>query len=98
MFESLRNQMRRRQLASWAVAAVLAVAISAGCSGGDEKKYDISPIFPLTADKCAQYNGEESGEGVGSTCMVSKKDCERAVEDWRKAMSRVDDAMQFTCD
>ncbi len=84
-----------------AVIFVVAAAITGlGCSSADAKEYDISPIFPLSADKCAKYNGEESGEGLGATCMVTKADCERAVADWEAAMREggVNDAMQFSCD
>jgi hypothetical protein len=71
-----------------------------GCSGSSGKKYDISPIFPLSSDKCSTYNGKASGEGFGATCMVSKSDCERAAADWRRAMREggVNDAILFTCD
>lgn len=74
--------------------------VGSGCSSSDGKRYDISPIFPLSADKCKKYNGDETGEGFNSTCMVEKSDCERAAEDWRQAMSRGSgsDAIQFSCD
>ena len=91
----------RRQWATKAAAFLTAAVMAAGMSGcsEDEKAYDISPIFPLSADKCEKYNGEESGEGFGSSCLVTKSDCERAAEDWRVAMreSGVNDAMQFSC-
>jgi hypothetical protein len=81
-----------------ALAAVVAITASAGCSGsGGGDRYDISPIFPLTADKCQTYHGEQSGEGFGSSCMVTKSECERAVSDWRQAMRNVNDAIQFSC-
>lgn len=82
------------------LAAASLILSVAGCSSADEKGYDISPIFPLSADKCAEYNGDESGEGFGTTCMVTKADCERAAADWRAAMAEggVTDAIQFSCD
>jgi hypothetical protein len=81
------------------VAAAMALALS-GCSSGDDKAYDISPIFPLTENKCAQYNGDESGAGLAKTCMVTKSECERAAEDWHQSMrdGGVNDAIQFSCD
>jgi hypothetical protein len=84
------------QVALGAVAA--AVALSA-CGQG-EKSYDISSIFPLTAGKCARYNGDEEGSGITATCMVSKDDCEQAAADWRESMqsSGVNDAIEFSCD
>lgn len=80
--------------------AVLLLATSAcsdASSGG--RDYDISPVFPLSAGKCARYNGVEEGEGLTSRCMVTKTDCERAASDWRDAMqsSGVRDAINFTC-
>lgn len=88
-----------RRITIWLAATSLAIAI-AGCGGSGGKVYDISPIFPLSADTCERYNGEESGEGFGATCMVTKDDCERAVSDWNQTMSDrgVQDAMRFSCD
>ncbi|HEX5990574.1 MAG TPA: hypothetical protein VFY75_10225 [Solirubrobacterales bacterium] len=79
------------------VTASAAVALAACGDGG--KTYDISPIFPLSADKCAEYNGEEEGSGFTATCMVTKDECERAAADWREAMqsSGVNDAIEFRC-
>lgn len=90
-----RTMMR---IAALLVAGIMAIAVS-GCSSSGGKDYDISPIFPLSSNKCEKYNGDQSGEGVGSTCMVTKADCERAAADWRKAMreSGVTDAIQFSC-
>lgn len=88
------------RLAGVLLAVVVTVMVS-GCSGVDGKRYDISPIFPLSADKCERYNGDESGEGpLNSTCMVTKADCERAAKDWNDSMreSGVNDAVQFSCD
>lgn len=80
------------------VASSLVVGVTA-CGGGG-KTYDISPIFPLSSDKCAKYNGEQEGSGPTETCMVSKDDCERASADWNEAMESgaVYDAIEFSCD
>ncbi|MBL7487283.1 hypothetical protein I6A60_00110 [Frankia sp. AgB1.9] len=83
-------------------AMVLSLAVSAcsGVSGGSGKNYDISPIFPLSAGKCAKYHGDEKGSGFTATCMVTKDECEKAAADWRQAMQHgyVTDAIQFRCD
>jgi hypothetical protein len=76
---------------------VVTMLAAAGCMSGDGKDYDISPIFPLTADKCAKYNGTTDGEGIMAHCWVTKQDCERAASDWRTAMQNIPDAIQFTC-
>lgn len=81
-----------------AIVAAIAMLVVSGCSGSDEKSFDISPIFPLSEGKCEKYNGEEAGEGFGATCMVTKADCERAVEDWRAAMTNVQGAIEFSCE
>ena len=82
-----------------AVLVALTLTAATGCSSQDEKGYDISPIFPLSADKCARYNGEESGEGFGATCMVTKADCERAAADWAQSMRESGvSSIQFSCD
>lgn len=85
-----------RALGALAAAAVV-LAIS-GCS--EAKRYDIAPVFPLSADKCAKYHGDQKGEGPMASCLVTKAECERAVADWRQAMQDgyVDDAIQFICD
>ena len=77
-------------------AATMTLALS-GCS--DAKTYDIGPIFPLTADKCAKYHGDEKGQGITASCMVTKAECDSAVADWNRAMQEgsVNDAMKFTC-
>jgi hypothetical protein len=87
------------RIAALFVAAAVTIVVS-GCTNTEEKRYDISPIFPLSADKCAKYNGDETGEGPNATCMVTKSECERAAEDWRQAMHEggVSDAIQFRCD
>jgi hypothetical protein len=78
-------------------AASMAVALT-GC-GGAAKSYDISPIFPLSSDKCARYGGDQHGSGLAATCMVTKSECEKAASDWRSAMQNggVGDAIEFTC-
>lgn len=80
-------------------ATVMAVTIS-GCSSASEKKYNIAPIFPLSADKCAKYHGDQKGQGITASCMVTKAECEKAAADWKQAMqiSGVNDAIQFSCD
>ena len=84
------------------MALLVAVAASmtlTACGQGDSKTYDISPIFPLSADKCVKYDGKTEGSGFGARCWVSKSKCEQAVQDWRQAMREggVSDAIQFTC-
>lgn len=78
-------------------AASLTIALSS--CGGSDKTYDISPIFPLSSDKCARYDGDEKGTGIDATCMVTKEECEKAAADWRNAMSSsgVNDAINFRC-
>lgn len=88
--------LKVKMLALFAVAG-LSVTLSA-CGGGD-KTYDISPVFPLTANKCAKYHGDEQGSGISATCMVTKDECERAAADWRQAMESggVNGAIEFSC-
>ena len=78
-------------------AAGMAAAL-AGC-GASAKGYDISPIFPLSADKCARYDGHQEGSGITAKCMVSKAECVKAAADWSAAMESggVDDAIDFSC-
>lgn len=82
--------------------AVLATAITlsaaSGCAGNSQD-YDISPIFPLTANKCEKYDGKVEGSGLLAHCWVTKEKCEQAVADWRKAMRSggVTDAIEFSC-
>jgi hypothetical protein len=86
------------KLIAFFVAATMAVALS-GCGGANAKAYDISPIFPLSSGKCAQYGGDQQGSGVSATCMVTKAECEKAAADWRRAMENggVNDAVEFSC-
>lgn len=69
-----------------------------GCSTAESREYDIAPIFPLSENKCAEYHGEQSGDGFGASCLVTKAECERAVADWREAMQGLSDATQFSCE
>lgn len=95
-----RTDTPRSAVAKRIVALCATTLVLFGCSTSGEARYDISPIFPLSTDTCAKYHGEESGEGFGATCLVTKSECERAVADWRQAMSAggVDDAILFSCD
>jgi hypothetical protein len=87
------------KLAVRPVLAALAVVL-AGCSSASAKEYDISPIFPLSPDKCETYNGDEEGEGIHARCLVTQAECERAAADWDRSMteSGLRDAIRFTCD
>ena len=89
--------MMTRILAVLATAS-MAMAVS-GCGSGDARAYDISPIFPLSSDKCAKYDGVQQGSGIYATCMVTFAECQRAAADWRAAMesSDVPDAIEFSC-
>jgi hypothetical protein len=88
--------MMTRTLAFFAATSMAAAL--AGC-GADAKGYDISPIFPLSSDKCARYDGHQEGSGIAAKCMVTKAECETAAADWRKAMESggVKDAIEFSC-
>jgi hypothetical protein len=88
--------LKTKLLVLFAVAG-LSATLSA-CGGGD-KTYDISPVFPLTPNKCAKYHGDEQGSGITATCMVTKDGCERAAADWKQAMASggVNDAIEFSC-
>lgn len=79
-------------------ASSMAVAL-AGCGGAEARAYDIAPIFPLSAGKCAKYGGEQEGSGPTEKCMVTKAQCEKAASAWSKAMQAgaVYNAIQFTC-
>jgi len=87
-----------RWVAAFAVAATALTA--SGCGGGDSKTYDISPIFPLSSNKCANYDGRTEGSGLMAHCWVTKEKCEQAASDWKQAMQQggVTDAIQFSCD
>jgi hypothetical protein len=85
------------------VIAVLTAAATmlaaSGCGSGDSKTYDISPIFPLSSDKCAKYDGRTEGTGIAARCWVTKAKCEQAASDWRRAMQSggISDAIEFSC-
>ena len=89
--------MRGRILA-FAVMAGVAGVLSA--CGGSSKSYDISPIFPLSSDKCARYHGDQKGSGITESCMVSKDQCERAAADWQQSMqeSGINEGIEFSCE
>jgi hypothetical protein len=89
--------MKIKLVALFAVASIAAAVT--GCGTSDAKTYDISPIFPLSSGKCTHYGGNQSGAGIGATCMVTKAECEQAAADWRGAMQSggVNDAIQFSC-
>lgn len=88
--------MKNRITALFATAGT--VAVLAACGGGGQT-YDISAIFPLSPNKCAEYGGTEEGSGVAATCMVTKEQCERAASDWRTAMQESGvNAIDFRCD
>lgn len=81
----------------FAFFAAASVAVALGACGSDGKQYDISPIFPLSSDKCARYDGDQTGAGSTATCMVTKAECKKAAADWRNAMVRVNNALLFSC-
>ena len=95
-----RGKPRRITLrpATFITITTAALALAA-CSGSSSKSYDISPIFPLTANKCAKYHGKSEGSGFSAHCWITKSKCEQAAADWRLAMRSggVTDAIQFTC-
>ena len=98
---SPRRSISRGRRAPWlgaSLVAGLAVVAVSGCT--EQKSYDISPIFPLTADTCDTYHGDQEGEGFAAHCWVTKSECERAVSDWNQSMqdNYVDDAIRFSCD
>ncbi len=80
-------------------AATSMTAALTACGGAEAKSYDISPIFPLSSGKCAQYDGTQQGSGITATCMVNKSECEKAAADWRAAMQNggVNEAIEFSC-
>lgn len=84
-----------RRLAVLLSLAALTVGAT-GC-GPDQKTYDIGPLFPLSAGKCAKYDGDAQGSGAGASCYVTKEECENAARDWDAAMKNVPDALRFSC-
>ena len=92
-----RTWRSRTRLLAVITAAATAITLSA-CNSLGGKNYDIAPIFPLTKDKCAKYNGTAEGSGgLDEHCWVTQADCERAAADWRNAMHNMPDAIQFRC-
>jgi hypothetical protein len=89
------RHLRIARVGAIATIATIALVLS-GCQS-DSNTYDIAPIFPLSADKCAKYDGTPEGTGLTAHCWVTKAKCEQAAQDWRDAMHNVDDAIQFTC-
>lgn len=87
---------RTMRTTSLLVTVVVALAVSA-CGAADDKTYDISPVFPLSANKCEKYDGRVEGSGISARCWVTKSECERAASDWRQAMQNVPDAVEFSC-
>src|SRR4051812_43475108 len=61
--QNLRPNKAVSRLLSAAVIAFAFVSLAA-CNEHDSRKYDISPIFPLSADKCDRYNGKTEGSGI----------------------------------
>src|ERR1700693_739809 len=57
-----------RLFSIFAVATTV-IALSA-CSQASAKTYDIQPVFPLSADKCAKYDGKAEGTGIMGHCWV----------------------------
>lgn len=96
MINKLASKPRRRRGPRLVVAAALLTA-AAGCGAGHSAKYDIGPIFPLSKDKCAKYNGKESGAGFSKQCLVGATDCKRAAADWLQATKNLPDAIRFSC-
>lgn len=87
--------VRVRELATPFSMAV--IMLGATACGPDQKTYDIGPLFPLSAGKCAKYHGEAQGSEPGASCYVTKQECENAAHDWDVTMSNVPDALRFSC-
>jgi hypothetical protein len=79
------------------MAAATTAALALAACGNQATKYDISPVFPLSSDKCAKYGGTAEGEGITAHCWVTKSECEQAAADWRAAMQNIPDAINFRC-
>jgi len=97
----MKSELGRRhsRVSAVAVAVILALSFSS-CSSAEEKKYDISPIFPLSPNKCEKYNGEVEGTGISAHCWVTLTDCKRAAADWAASMKKsgVNEAILFRCE
>jgi hypothetical protein len=94
-----RSRWRSRGPLRLACVVTLVLLSLTGCGQGGSKDYDIAPIFPLSADKCAKYSGTVEGSGITRHCWVTKEKCQQAAADWRQAMreGHVDDAIGFRC-
>jgi hypothetical protein len=81
------------------VAAFVAVAIAA-CGGGGGKSYDIGEMGFMDAARCAEYGGSFDEESITESCMVNKKECERAAGEWNSSMREggVNDGIDFGCE
>lgn len=92
------RRLSRARAIGLLTAASAAIAL-AGCTGNPSKSYDISPIFPVSAGKCAKYDGRTEGSGLAAHCWVTKSKCLEATADWRQAMRQggVTDAIEFRC-
>jgi hypothetical protein len=92
-----RGPGRMRAIALLVMTATL-VALT-GCATGAGKDYDIAPIFPLSANKCAKYDGKTTGSGFASHCWVTKSKCQQAAADWHQAMRQggINDAIEIRC-
>lgn len=93
-----RSRSTSQLIAVFAAAATMLAA--SACGNTDSKTYDISPIFPLSSDKCAKYDGRTEGTGLAAHCWVTKDKCKQAASDWQRAVQSggVSDAIQFSCD
>lgn len=93
------NRVRTWLAVPVVVLTMLGASACLGGGSGSSKTYDISPIFPLSPDKCAKYDGDAEGSGIDARCWVTKDECEKAASDWRQAMQSggVTDAIQFSC-
>jgi len=86
------------RLLAFAAAAATALSLTA-CGSSSSKTYDIAPIFPLSSDKCAKYDGNKEGDSITGHCWVTKEQCENAAQDWHNSMQQggVTDAVEFSC-
>ena len=89
---------RPSRVISFLAVSAAVMALAAG-GQSDTTSSDISPIFPLSADKCAKYDGNAEGSGFSAPCWVTPAKCEQATPDWQQAMREggVSDAIQFSC-
>ncbi len=76
-----------------AIGVAMGMISIAACGSTEDASYDIGPLFPLDADKCDRYGGEQDGDGIMASCWVTKDNCERAVADWNSR----DPTFQYSC-